>query len=83
MINIQYFASLRESLATDKEAIEWQAELASVTQLKDFLGKRGTEWQSVMINPSTQTAINHQVANNDTQIADGDEVAFFPPVTGG
>jgi molybdopterin synthase sulfur carrier subunit len=83
MITIHYFASLRERFQCEEEKIPWDKSLATVEQLKTFLSQRGDEWRSAMTNPSTQAAINHQVATNDSIIKKDDEVAFFPPVTGG
>ena len=75
MIKVRYFASLREQLGRDEDLIEDTNAIASVKELKDSLPNR--------LPTQTLCAVNHEYANDDMPIKDGDEVAFFPPVTGG
>ncbi len=81
-INILYFASLAESLNRDDEKFELKSESLNSLQLKKELATRGQEWE-VLLDPSTRSSVNLVIANDDTEIKPGDEVAFFPPVTGG
>ncbi len=81
-LNILYFASLREQLGQAQETLETDAE--SVEILLQELCERGPQWQQTLCdNPHLQVAVNQTVAERHTQLKDGDEVAFFPPVTGG
>jgi len=81
-VNILYFASLREQLGQAQEVLETEAE--TVGTLLQVLCSRGVLWQQALCdNPHLQVAVNHTVAGRDTVLKDGDEVAFFPPVTGG
>ena len=82
MINILYFASFREMLGKAEEQL--QAEVATVEDLIETLSQRGENWaQALRDNQNLQIAVNHDVAQRHTEIKPGDEVAFFPPVTGG
>ena len=84
MIEVLYFASLREALNVDKEQLEIPAEVSSVAQLKTYLSARGDIWlDSFSNNISLLVSINKQMATDNSPVADGDEIAFFPPVTGG
>ncbi len=83
MIEVKYFARFREELGSDKEQIE-AAQVDTVATLLTQLRTRGGVWlrlfgeeQRVMI------AVNQEVADHATLLKDGDEVALFPPVTGG
>lgn len=82
-IKILYFASLREQLGRAEETLPIDAPL-SVQALLETLCARGDHWQLALCdNPHLQVAVNHSVADKTTLVHDGDEVAFFPPVTGG
>jgi len=84
MIEILYFARLREQLGTAGEVLPATAELATVGDLAALLRKRGGAWSEVLAEDETiLAAVNQELAHPETLIRDGDEVAFFPPVTGG
>jgi sulfur-carrier protein len=84
MIDIHYFASIRESLGLAQEQIIVSPEITTVTALMDALiARHGERWDSVLRQSKVLMAVNQTVARPDTRIKDGDEVAFFPPVTGG
>ena len=58
--------------------------IKTVAQLKTHLAKRGEAWVNLFNGKQTiRTAINHALVDNAAAVKDGDEVAFFPPVTGG
>lgn len=82
MVNVLYFASFREMLGKANEQLP--ASYATVDSLIAELAERGENWkQALLDNQNLQIAVNHDVANRQTEIKAGDEVAFFPPVTGG
>jgi len=83
MINVLYFASLKDALGISAEEIELDAGITDVGSLRDWLCQRGDPWQSSLRQQRLMTAVNQEIAHPDTPVADGDEVAFFPPVTGG
>ena len=81
-ITILYFASLREALGVEREIIELPDSVATLGNLRDWLVARGGDW-SALNNGRVRAALNQSLALPDAAIAAGDEVAFFPPVTGG
>ena len=82
MIRILYFASLRERLGASGETFEEAA--ASVGELQRQLGNRGGVWEEVFDSDETVlAAVNQEIATAEQPLSDGDEVGFFPPVTGG
>jgi molybdopterin synthase sulfur carrier subunit len=84
MINILYFASLREQLDIAQEQLELDAGMHTVRALKENLAQRGQLWSHQFSeNSDVLVSVNQQMAADDSAIQDGDEVAFFPPVTGG
>ena len=82
-IKLLFFASLREALGTNGETMELPGGVSDVASLKIFLAARGDAWQALAQSPNLRAAVNQRMAGPDSAIADGDEVAFFPPVTGG
>lgn len=82
MVNILYFASFREMLGQADEQLPVQH--STVGALISELALRGDHWkQALLENANLQIAVNHDIASRETVIKSGDEVAFFPPVTGG
>lgn len=82
-IRLKFFASLREALGVAEETLVLPAGVASVAALREHLASRGGEWQRLVAAGNLRFAVNQDMAVNDAHINDGDEVAFFPPVTGG
>ena len=83
-IKVFYFARLKEKLNYSTEDLVMPDETLTVLKLKAFLAKRGDVWgQMLMGKLKIRAAINHELVADSEAIADGDEVAFFPPVTGG
>ena len=80
MIQVQYFALYREALGCEGEQLE--GAYASVDQLRRQLVARGGAWQ-VLDETRLMCARNQELCRLDEPLAEGDEVAFFPPVTGG
>jgi molybdopterin synthase sulfur carrier subunit len=82
-LNILYFASLREALGVGHEELALPAGIASVSALRQHLAARGDAWRVLVDSKSLRFAVNQKMAMTDSVIVDGDEIAFFPPVTGG
>lgn len=83
MLKLQYFASLRDQLACDGEELAWETSMNSVTALLTHLRQRNPSWEAALSAKHLMVAVNQEMATLSSPIKDGDEVAFFPPVTGG
>ena len=80
-VQVLYFASLREAFGTAGERVELPADVSSVGALRAWLVARGRAELATAKN--LRCAVNQDMAKLDAAVADGDEIAFFPPVTGG
>ncbi len=84
MIDIRYFARYREMLDCAQESMEFSDTLQTAEKLMSLLAQRGDRWSDVFgSDQRVLIAINQDMVQADARISDGDEVAFFPPVTGG
>ncbi|MCH1553142.1 MAG: MoaD/ThiS family protein [Luminiphilus sp.] len=83
MITIKFFSLIREAVEMDGLSLEWSLDLGSVAMVKAELSKRGANWGEALSHPNLIQAVNHKVVFEDNAVADGDELAFFPPMTGG
>ncbi|AHG42444.1 molybdenum cofactor biosynthesis protein MoaD [Pseudomonas syringae CC1557] len=79
-IQVQYFARYRETLGLDSESVE--GEFVTLDALRQALVQRGEAWQ-VLAEQNLMCARNQELCKPTEPLSDGDEVAFFPPVTGG
>jgi molybdopterin synthase sulfur carrier subunit len=83
MLKILYFASLRETLGLGAEDLPLPPGVHDVGGLLAVLVARGGDWQKLATVKNLRYAVNQEMARLDTPLRAGDEVAFFPPVTGG
>ncbi|MBF8729892.1 MoaD/ThiS family protein [Pseudomonas guariconensis] len=83
MIQLQYFARFREQLGIDSESLPWTPALTSLRDLRDLLSERGEPWATTLGHAGLMCARNEELCDLDEPLHDGDDVAFFPPVTGG
>jgi sulfur-carrier protein len=83
MISIHYFASLREHVGTDVETLALPTDNTIEGLVKTLKARNGVWAQAFDSSNQVLAAINHQMAQPEKTIQDGDEIAFFPPVTGG
>ena len=82
-INLRFFASVRELVGTGQEVLEVAGPL-TVGEVRTLLIARGGNWEYALAQArSLRMAHNQVMCGADTPIAEGDEVAFFPPVTVG
>jgi molybdopterin synthase sulfur carrier subunit len=75
-IEVKYFASLRDRLGRAGDRLEAADGLT-------VAGVWAALWPDAPLPPNTLAAVNLDYAGLERPVADGDEVAFFPPVTGG
>ena len=84
MLQIVFFARVKEELACPGLKLQWGEALATVGSLKQHLADMGNgRWREVLSEENIICAVNHTVAADSAALVDGDEVAFYPPVTGG
>ncbi len=82
MITLQYFARYRETLGTGQEHLDWNDARDTLRAVRDELVARGDAW-AVLNESRLMCARNQEMCSLDEPVRDGDEIAFFPPVTGG
>lgn len=78
-VTVKYFARYREALGKDSERVE--GEFATVDDVRALLAQR--EGAEVLREQNLMCARNEDLCQLDEPLSDGDEVAFFPTVTGG
>lgn len=83
-MQLRFFASIRERLDTDQEQLSLATEKTiTARELLLLLQERGDKWRDALQDDRILIAVNQQLVSADTPLNDHDEVAFFPPVTGG
>jgi molybdopterin synthase sulfur carrier subunit len=84
MVKLLYFARLRDALGTAQEEIALPEDVTDIQRLMAWLALRGGAWQEEFTGSrSLRAAVNQELVNNAASFGEGDEIAFFPPVTGG
>jgi len=79
---ILFFAQLREQLACERIAIEID-ESKTISELREILIKQNPRWEKFLGNEKLLFSVNQVLVKASHLVSDSDEVAFFPPVTGG
>jgi sulfur-carrier protein len=83
-LKLLYFARLREALGIAAEELNVPDSVADVQGLMDWLASRGGVWQQEFAGcRPLRAAVNQELVANSAGFKAGDEIAFFPPVTGG
>ncbi|MFA0813227.1 molybdopterin converting factor subunit 1 [Microbulbifer epialgicus] len=81
MVKILFFARLRQQLGTGEITLaDFSGSLAA---LRETLCEQHPEWATHLQRDDVRAALNQQLVDTSTAVGAGDEVAFFPPVTGG
>ena len=82
MIKVLFFAKLSEQLGCRE--LQVNAELVQDTdQLFQYLNEQNSEWPAILKAQTWLKAVNQNMTADNVKLNDGDEVAYFPPVTGG
>jgi molybdopterin synthase sulfur carrier subunit len=83
-IRLLFFASLREQLGRSGEDVDLPSDVTTVAALRDHLVQRGGAYGKAFGGKAlVRAAVNQDMVQPSAPIKPGDEVAFFPPVTGG
>ncbi len=83
-VRLLYFARLREVFATAQETPELPEGVDTLAGLLDWLRARGGAWaEELATGRAYRVAINQDLVERDAPLGDNDEIAIFPPVTGG
>ena len=84
MLQVLFFARVKEQLNCAGLEVQWQHAVSDLDSLQEQLcTERGALWREVLGQENLIRAVNQTVVNGNKSLADGDEIAFFPPVTGG
>lgn len=84
MVTVLYFARLKDTLGTAREELALPRGVRNLAALREALVSRGGAWAQELAGPrQIRAAVNQEMASAETPVSDGDEIAFFPPVTGG
>ncbi|RDE92915.1 molybdopterin synthase sulfur carrier subunit [Aggregatibacter aphrophilus] len=81
MLTILFFAQTRELVGVDK--LEIEGDFATAEQLRQYLIGKGDKWALALQSDKLLVAINQTLMPLESAVKNGDEIAFFPPVTGG
>lgn len=83
-MKILYFAWVKSKTGIGEETVALPDGVTDVAGLLEWLKGRGPEFAEALADPSiVRVAVNQEIANLDAAVAEGDEVALFPPMTGG
>ena len=82
-IRILYFASLRDALGRTDESMALPSGVGTIGELQAFLADRGGDWEALAPGRNVRAARNQRIVAVEEPVTPGDEIAFFPPVTGG
>jgi len=84
VIEVLFFARIREQLGIGSLQLAWDGSIDTVESLvQSLVADRGPKWGDTLQADNVVVAVNQQVCDKHKNLVDGDEIAFFPPVTGG
>lgn len=81
-MKVLFFASLKEQLNCGELEVN-DPTISTVQELKEQLANRGEPWASALNSAKLLVAVNQEVTDFSAPISNDDDIAFFPPVTGG
>ncbi|MGB0893903.1 MAG: molybdopterin synthase sulfur carrier subunit [Parashewanella sp.] len=83
MIKVLFFAQVRELIGTSELLVEAAQQTQTTDSLRQHLIEQNPKWESALASEKLLVAVNQEFCDWQAQLTSGDEVAFFPPVTGG
>jgi molybdopterin synthase sulfur carrier subunit len=86
MLKILFFGQLKDIIKTESleiDIIQSGKQLNTVAKLRSLLQEKGDDWNEYLAYGKALVAVNQEMTSDDVAINDTDEIAFFPPVTGG
>lgn len=83
MVKVLFFAALRERLGCEQYLLSCDDTKLDVAAVLNQLQSLNSKWQQELSRSDLLCAVNQQLVPLTTQVRSGDELAFFPPVTGG
>ena len=81
-VKIVFFASLREALGVDSVDLQISGSSSVSALIFQLANQQSPEWLGILTAENIRIAVNQDLINEDVAVVDGDEVSFFPPVTG-
>ena len=82
-VKIVFFASLREKLGVNSVDLQISDSSSVSSLISQLADQHSAEWLAILTGVNIRIAVNQKIITDDIGVIDGDEVAFFPPVTGG
>jgi molybdopterin synthase sulfur carrier subunit len=82
-VKIVFFGSLREALGVDALDLQISRPCRVSALISQLVDQHSPEWLEILTAENIRIAVNQDMINEDVDVSDGNEVAFFPPVTGG
>ena len=82
-VKIVFFASLREKLGVNSVDLQISDSSSVSSLILQLADQHSAEWLAILTAVNIRIAVNQNIISDDISVIDGDEVAFFPPVTGG
>ena len=82
-VKIVFFASLREKLGVNSVDLPISDSSSVSSLISQLADQHSAEWLAILTAKNIRIAVNQNIITDDIGVIDGDEVAFFPPVTGG
>jgi molybdopterin synthase sulfur carrier subunit len=83
MIKVLFFAKTKEVIGKDELQLSDSARFNTIDDIRLYLMELGDNYQSALSSQQLLVALNQTMVPASSNVRDGDEVAFFPPVTGG
>ena len=81
---IKYFSWIKEHIGKSEELIDLPNNVKNINELIDYLNNLNDDYKKVFVKKDLiKIAVNRTYCSVETKISNNDEIAFFPPVTGG